>query len=90
MRFLCILLLAAPAWADRCEVPPAVADFVQGLPSGGRDRHAALGEASKDKPGDFTLNRMFLDGSVYERRAVRERYQREFEAHPNSLDAAYL
>jgi hypothetical protein len=90
MRFLCVLLLAAPAWADRCEVPPAVADFFQGLPSDGRDRHIALGEASKDKPGDFTLNRMFLDGSVYERRAVRERYQREFEAHPDSVDSAYL
>jgi thiol-disulfide isomerase/thioredoxin len=90
MRFLCVLLLTAPAWADRCEPPAALADFVQNLPSEGKARRAAIAAALKDKPSDFTLNRMFLDGSVYQKRAVRDRYQREFEAHPDTIDSAYL
>jgi thiol-disulfide isomerase/thioredoxin len=90
MRFLCVLLLASPAWAGRCAVPPAVAEMLQNLPSEPKARNAAISEALKDNPDDFTLNRMFLDARVYEKRAVRERYQREFEAHPDSLDSAYL
>jgi thiol-disulfide isomerase/thioredoxin len=90
MRLLCVLLLAAPAWADRCTVPTAVEEPVRNLPSESRARHAAIGEALKSNPDDFTLNRMFLEGQVYERRTVRERYQHEFEMHPDSLDSAYL
>lgn len=50
----------------------------------------ALDQALKEKPGDPTLNRLFLDHGVYQKREVRERYLREFEAHPGSLDFAYL
>jgi len=90
MRFLCVLLLAVPAWADRCEVPASLTDFVQKLPYEAKARRAAVNEELKDKPADFTLNRLLLDRAVYQKRAVRERYQHEFEARPDSLDAAYL
>jgi thiol-disulfide isomerase/thioredoxin len=90
MRFLCVLLLAVPVWADRCTLPADIAGFLQTLPIDRGARHDAIGEALKAKPDDFNLNRLFLDGSVYERRAVRERYQHEYEAHPGDLDFAYL
>jgi len=90
MRFFCVLLLAAPAWADRCTISPAVADVVQNLPSESKARRAAISEALKNNPDDFTLNRILVDGPVYEKRAVRERYQHEFETHPDSLESAYL
>jgi len=90
MRFLCVLLLAAPAWADRCEPPASLADFVQNLPSEAKARRAAIAQALTDNPSDFTLNRMFLDASVYQKRTVRERYQHEFEAHPDAIESAYL
>jgi thiol-disulfide isomerase/thioredoxin len=90
MRFACVLLLTAPAWADRCEPPAALADFVHKLPSEAKARRAALIEALRDKPADFTLNRLLLDGSVYQRRAVRDRYQHEFETHPDSIESTYL
>jgi thiol-disulfide isomerase/thioredoxin len=90
MRFLCVLLLAVPVWADRCTLPADIADFIQSLPIDRGARHDAIGEALKPKPDDFSLNRLFLDGSVYERRAVREQYQHEYEAHFGDLDFAYL
>jgi thiol-disulfide isomerase/thioredoxin len=90
MRFLCALLLAFPVWADRCTLPADITDFVQSLPIDRGARHDAINEALKAKPDDFSLNRLFVDGSVYERRAVRERYQHEYEAHPGDLDFAYL
>jgi thiol-disulfide isomerase/thioredoxin len=90
MRLLYLLLLAAPAWADRCEVPAPLTDLVQKLPSDVKGRRTALNEALKDKPNDFTLNRLLLDREVYQKHAVREHYQHEFEAHPDSLDTAYL
>lgn len=90
MRLVCLLLMAAPVWADRCQVPAEQADIIQGLPSDASARRAALDEALKTRPGDFTLNRLIVEHGVYQRRAVRERYQHEFDAHPDSLDAAYL
>jgi len=90
MRLVCLLLMAAPAWADRCQVTPAMANFIQGLPSEAMARRAAIDEALKNQPGDFTLSRLIVERGVYQKRAVRERYQHEFEAHPDGLDAAYL
>lgn len=90
MRFLCLLLVVAPVWADRCTLPADTSEFVQTLPIDRGDRRHALEEALKARPDDFNLNRLFLDGSVYERRLVRERYRHEYEAHPGDLGFAYL
>ncbi len=90
MRFLCVLLLAVPVWADRCSLPAGTTEFLQTLPIDRGARHDAISEALKANPDDFNLNRLFLDGSVYERREVRERYQREYEAHPGDVEFAYL
>lgn len=90
MRFLCLLLVVAPVWADRCALPTETSEFVQTLPIDRGDRRHAIEAALKERPEDFNLNRLFLDGSVYERRSVRERYQHEYEAHPGDLGFAYL
>jgi thiol-disulfide isomerase/thioredoxin len=90
MRFLCLLLVVAPAWADRCTLPADTSEFVQTLPIDRGDRRHAIEEALKARPDDFNLNRLFLDGSVYERRPVRDRYRHQYEAHPGDLDFAYL
>ena len=50
----------------------------------------AADRCSPPTPEDFTLNRLFLDSSFYERSAIRERYQRLMEKHPGSLDYQYL
>jgi|GEM_PF-644475 len=90
MRLFCVFLLAVPVWADRCTLPAGVAEFVQTLPAERGARHQSLGEAARAKPDDFHLNRLFLDGSVYEKQAVREQYRREYETHPGDLDYTYL
>lgn len=63
MRWFAFLFLgtAAVCAADRCSLPPEIAQ-----------------------------ERKNLDSSVYQRRPVRERYQRLWESHPDSLDYQYL
>jgi thiol-disulfide isomerase/thioredoxin len=82
MRLVTALLLVWPALraAERCDVPPALA----------RLQHAAIKDRLAQAPDDFTLNRLFVDSSVYERKAERARYIEMLARHPGSLDYQYL
>jgi len=92
MRVLAVLFLGVTVAcaADRCSPPPELAEFVSALPADNVARRAAIQERLKQTPGDVTLHRMFVDSSVYERKPIRERYQRLLESHPGSLDYQYL
>jgi thiol-disulfide isomerase/thioredoxin len=85
--FICVMVAYA---ADRCSPPLELAEFVNTLPADNGARRAAIEERLKQTPGDVTLHRMFVDSSVYERKPVRERYQRLLDSHPDSLDYQYL
>ena len=92
MRVFLVLFLGVPVAfaADRCSPPLDLAEFVNSLLSGNDARRAAIEERLKQTPVDVTLHRLSLDSSVYERKPVRERYQRLLESHPDSLDYEYL
>jgi len=88
--WICLILLLSPfAWADRCDPPAQFAQLLATLPDDNSERHKAIGEKLKSSSEDFWLNRLFLDGSVYERGAIREKYRLRFEAN-RSLDNEYL
>jgi hypothetical protein len=77
--------------ADRCSPPPELASFIGALPiSDNRAMRDAIEARLKQSPCEFTLHRMFVDASVYEKQPVRDRYQRLLESHPDSLDYQYL
>jgi thiol-disulfide isomerase/thioredoxin len=82
MRPVAILLLSLPALraAERCDVPPALSGLSR----------AAIRERLSQSPADFTLNRLFVDSSVYERKPDRDRYAALLAQHPDSLDFQYL
>jgi len=82
--FLLVSALAAGA-TEQCEP-----DYINTLPAESSDRRAVLEDRLQQTPDDFTLNRLFLSASVYGRSPIRERYQRLFAAHPDSLDYQYL
>jgi hypothetical protein len=70
----------------RCDPPEPIAEFSRALPDDNRERHAAIGERPKSSPEDFSLNRLFLDGSVYERSAIPDKYMNRFAANPDNVD----
>jgi hypothetical protein len=92
MRLLAVLFFGVTVAyaADRCSPPLELAEFVNTLPADNGARRAAIEERLKQTPGDVTLHRMFVDSSVYERKPIRERYQRLLDSHPDSLDYQYL
>jgi hypothetical protein len=81
--------LSTVASAERCDPPAQFADFLRTLPDNNGERYAAIAEKLKSNPGEFWLNRLFLDGSVYERSLIREEYRAKFEADQN-LEKEYL
>ena len=85
-----VVLLATTARGERCDPPAPIAEFVRALPDDNAKRRAAIEEKLKSDAEDFWLNRLFLDGSVYQRSAIRERYRQRSEAHPGNLDDEYL
>ena len=82
-------LIPAIAAAERCDPPAQFAQFSGTLPDDSGERRKAIGEMLQSHPGDFWLNRLSLDGAVYQRRPIREQYRARFEAAP-SLDNEYL
>ena len=89
-RAFCLLVVfPVLGLAQRCEPPAPVAQFLRSLPDDTGERHKALGEKLKSEPNDFWLNRAFLDGIVYERAAIRDKYQARFEAD-GSIANQYL
>jgi thiol-disulfide isomerase/thioredoxin len=88
-RACLVLFVSTVAWAARCDPPAQIAEFVRTFPESGDKRRAAIEERLKSDPDDFWLNRLFLDGSVYERRPIREKYEPRFQEHPG-LDSQYL
>ena len=88
-RVCVFLLFASVGWAQRCDPPAEIHELLRTLPEDNGARHKALGEAVQSKPENFWLNRLFLDGSVYEPSAIRERYRARFEANP-SAENQYL
>lgn len=92
MRLMAILMLGAIAVgaASRCDPPPSLAEFVRTLPSDSRARRAAIEERLRQAPDDFTLNRLLVDSSVYQRHPIRERYRALLERNAGSLDYRYL
>ena len=36
------------------------------------------------------MNRLFLEGAIYERAPIREKYKKRFDAYPGSLNDEYL
>jgi thiol-disulfide isomerase/thioredoxin len=76
--------------ADRCSPPPELAEFVNSLPADNAAGRAAIEQRLKQTPGDVHLHRMFVDSYVYERKPIRELYQRLLESHPDNLDYQYL
>ena len=94
-RMLLILFLWTVAFsylakADPCDSPARISEILRKLPDGNHERHAAFGEQAKYNPDDFWINRLFLDGSVYEHTPIRERYKGRFDARPGDLDSEYL
>jgi hypothetical protein len=92
MRLLAVLFFGVTVAyaADRCSPPLELAEFVNALPADNGARRAAIEEQLKQTPDDVTLHRIFVDSSVYERKPIRERYQRLLDRHPDSLDYQYL
>ncbi len=89
IRFCALLLFSTLAWGERCDPPARIVQFLGTLPEDSHERHKAIGEALESSPDDFWLNRLFLDGSVYERSAIREKYLAKFDQN-RSLDNEYL
>ena len=84
-----VLFVPALGWAGRCDAPAQDAEFLRTLPDGDHERREAIGKAIEARPGDFWLNRLYLDGAVYERSAIREKYRARYEAD-RSLENEYL
>jgi thiol-disulfide isomerase/thioredoxin len=82
MRFLASLMFLLPLLhaAERCDVPRALA----------RLKRDAIKEMLVRSPGDFTLNRLFVDSQTYEPSTEIERYATLLSEHPDSLDYQYL
>lgn len=81
MRLGLAVLLSIPMLrAERCDVPPALAGLNLG----------AIKERLARAPDDFTLNRLFVDASIYENQAERDRYSSLLSRHSDSLDYQYL
>jgi len=88
---VCLILFASMMLrAERCDPPAGLHDFVQSLPDRGRERRDQIEQRLAGDPENFWLTRLWLDSSVYEKRAIREKYRKRFEAHPESLDDEYL
>jgi hypothetical protein len=88
-RVCMILFFSTLTWAERCDLPAQITQFLRTLPEDNGERHKIIGETVKSSPNDFWLNRLFLDGSVYERSAIREKYRVKFEAD-RSVENQYL
>lgn len=83
IRLIAVLLLVSPVLraAERCDdVPPALAGLSL----------TAIRERLAQSPDDFTLNRLYVDSLVYERKPDRDRYAELLARHPGSLDYLYL
>jgi thiol-disulfide isomerase/thioredoxin len=72
-----------------CDPPTSVARLLRALPHDKRDSHDALGELVNLYPGDFWINRLFLDSSLLETEAIRNRYKSRFDAS-SSINDEYL
>src|SRR4051812_16687545 len=88
-RVWLILLFSIVAWAERCDPPAQITAFLNALPDDNTERRKLIGESLKSSPGDFWLNMSFLDGSVYQRSAVREKYRLKFQEN-RTLENQYL
>ena len=73
-----------------CDLTPETAAFLASLPADPHAIRAAIEARLNTDPDNFTLNRLFLDSSVYEKSPVRERYRNLLDAHPGNLDYEYL
>jgi hypothetical protein len=89
MRTFALFLMTAAAWGQRCEPPPRVAELVRGLADDTGVRQKRLGELAEANPDEFSLQRLFLEGPVYEKRTIRERYRARFEAQ-GSVENRFL
>lgn len=85
-----VVLLATAARGEPCDPPPRLAEFVRTLPDDNAKRRAAIEARLKSDPEDFWLNRLYLDSSVYQRSAIRDRYRQRAEAHPGNVEDEYL
>lgn len=88
-RFCVVLLFSTLGWAQRCDPPASIADLLQKLPDDNGQRNKIIREMLQSAPDDFWLNRLFLDGFVYERSPIREKYWTKFEAN-RTLENQYL
>ncbi len=76
--------------ASRCDTPAELLPFEDSLPAFGQERIAAIEQRLAQSPDSLYLHRLFVDSSVYQRSAQRDRYRKLLEAHPDSLDYQYL
>jgi thiol-disulfide isomerase/thioredoxin len=88
--FVWIIFCSKLAWAERCDPPASIAEFLRMLPNDNRERLAVIRDRLKSSPEDFWLNRLLLDGLVYERSSTRDTYRKRYAANPESLDNQYL
>ena len=90
MSVLLFLLVPAALAASLCDIPPAIEELRRSLPSDRVLWWDALEERIRQQPEDFHLNRLYVDGSVYFRKPVRDRYARLAEKYPDNLNYQYL
>ena len=90
MSVLLFLLVPAALAASLCDIPPAIEELRRSLPSDRVLWWDALDERIRQQPEDFHLNRLYVDGSVYFRKPVRDRYARLAEKYPDNLNYQYL
>ena len=67
---------AGIAFAETCDPPARIAEFLQTLPDAGPERRAAIEKQLSSSPDDFWVNRLFLEGAIYERAPIREKYKK--------------
>jgi thiol-disulfide isomerase/thioredoxin len=84
-----LVVFSTMAWAQRCDPPAPTAKLLQTLPDNFSNRRKLLEEMLKTRPGDFWLNRALVDGAVYQRAAIREKYRVRYETDP-STENQYL
>ena len=87
-----VLFLLCPAalWGASCDMPAAVEQFRRSLPEDRELRLDVLKNRAGAEPTNFHIQRLYVDSSVYWRKADRDHYQALLEDHPADLNYRYL